>query len=216
MFNDVLGPNGIINRNAKGKYFLFLIKAQKLKLLLSYFTHNCYTTWKSFAVGNSPHMLEKFICSDSFFKRVRDCKVSNIGVRSDHSEVIVSFKITAIKFKVKEKINKIIDWKKINGDAETNIEFNLRLSENITKEHTYNNFNNSILQSAKVATTTKPTNQGWFHHYKDHLLPTIELRDHLLTILRNMNEEDTRKVRLQIRQAQTSVTELIYLAGASE
>ena len=75
----------------------------------------------------------------------------------------------------------IIDWKKINGDAETNIEFNLRLSENITKEHTYTDFNDVILQAAKVATTTKPTNQGWFHHSKDHLLPSIELRDHLLT-----------------------------------
>ena len=64
---------------------------------------------------------------------MRDCKVSNLGVRSDHSEVIVSFRIIAIKFKVKEKINKVIDWKKINGDAQTNIEFNIRLSENITK-----------------------------------------------------------------------------------
>ena len=34
MFNDVLGPNGIRNRNAKGKDLLFLIKAQKLKVLL--------------------------------------------------------------------------------------------------------------------------------------------------------------------------------------
>ena len=133
---------------------------------------------------------------------MHDCKVSNIGVRSDHSAVIVSFRITAIKFKVKGKINKIIYWKYINGDAENNIEFNLRLSENITKEHTYTNFNDSILQANKLATTTKPKNQGWFHHSKDRLLPAIELRDHLLTILRNMNEEDTRKVRLQLRQAQ--------------
>ena len=96
---------------------------------------------------------------------------------------------------MKEKINKIIDWKKINGDAETNIEFNLRLSENIIKDHTYTDFNDAILQAAKVATTTKPTNQGWFHHSKDHLLPAIELRDHILTILRNMNEEDTRMLR---------------------
>ena len=110
---------------------------------------------------------------ESFFKRVCDCKVSNIGVRSDHSAVIVSFIITAIKFKVKGKINKIIEWKKINGDAETSIEFNLRLSENITKEHTYTNFNDSILQAAKVATTTKTTNQGWFHHSKDQLLQPI-------------------------------------------
>ena len=46
MFNDVLGPNGIRNRNSKGKDLLFLIKARKLKVLLSYFTQNCYTTWK--------------------------------------------------------------------------------------------------------------------------------------------------------------------------
>ena len=103
MFNGVLGPNGIRNRNEKRKDLLFLIKAQKLKVLLSYFTHNCYTTWKSFAIENSPHMLDNFICSETFLKRVHNCKVSNIGVRSDHSAVIVSFRITAIKFKVKEK-----------------------------------------------------------------------------------------------------------------
>ena len=198
MFNDVLGPNRIINRNAKGKDLLFLIKARKLKVLLSYFTHKCYTTWKSFTVGNSPHMLDNFICSESFFKRVRECKVNNIGVRSDHLAVIVSLRTTAIKFKVKEKINKIIDRKKINGDAETNIEFNLRLSENITNEHKYTDFNDAILQAAKVAITTKPTNQGWFYHSKDHLIPSIELCDHLLTILCNMNEEDTRNVRLKL------------------
>ena len=119
---------------------------------------------------------------------MRDCKVSNIGVRSDQLAVIVCFKIMAIKFKVKEKINKIIVWKKNNGDAETNIEFNLRISENITDEHTYTDFDDAILQAAKVAITTKPSNQGWFHHSKDDLLPAIELRNHLLTILRNMNE----------------------------
>ena len=68
-----------------------------------------------FAFGNSPHMLDNFICSESLFKRVRDCKVSNMGVRSDHSAVMVCFKITVIKFKAKEKINKMIDWKKITG-----------------------------------------------------------------------------------------------------
>ena len=63
MLNDVLGPNGIINRNGKVKDLLFLIKARKLKVLVSYFTHKCYATWKSFAVGNSPHMLDNFLYS---------------------------------------------------------------------------------------------------------------------------------------------------------
>ena len=111
MFNDVLGPNGIRNRDTKGKDILFLIKAQKMKLLLSYFTHTCYTTSKLFAVRNSPHMLDNFICSESLFKQVRNCKDSNIGVRSDHLSVIVCFKNMAIKFKVKGKVNKIFGWK---------------------------------------------------------------------------------------------------------
>ena len=101
MFNEVFGPNGIINRNAKGKGLLFLIKARKLKVLMSYFTPKCYTTWKLIAVGNSPHMLDNFICSESFFKLVCDCKLSSIGARSDHLAVIVCFKITAIGFKDK-------------------------------------------------------------------------------------------------------------------
>ena len=103
----------------------------------------------------------------------------------------------------------------LKGVIITNIEFNLRLSENITNEHTYTDFNDAILQAAKVAITTKPTNQGWFHHYKDHLLPASNLRDHVLTILRNINEEDIRNVILQLRQAQTYVTNLISLAKAS-
>ena len=67
MFNEVLGTNRLINRNSKVKDLLFLIKSRKLKVLLSYFIHKCYTTWKLFAVGNSPHMLDNFICSESFF-----------------------------------------------------------------------------------------------------------------------------------------------------
>ena len=102
--------------------------------------------------------------------------------------MIVCFKITEIKFKLKEKINRIIDWKQINGDDVNNIEFNLILIENITNEHTYTEFNDAILQAAKVAITTKPINQGWFDCSKDHLLPEIELLNHLLAILRNMNE----------------------------
>ena len=143
-------------------------------------------------------MLDNFICSEILFKTRARLQSKQHWVRSDHSAVIVCFKITAIKFKAREKINKIIDRKRNNGDAETNIEFNLRLSENITNEHTYTDFNDAILRAAKVAITTKPKNRGWFYRSKDHLLPEIDLHDHLLTILRNMNEEDRRNVRLQL------------------
>ena len=80
-------------------------------------------------------------------------------------------------------------------------------------EHTYTYFKNAILKAANVDITTKPTNQGLFHHSKDYLLTAVEVCDHLLTILSNMNEYNTRKINviIQLRQAQTSVTELIAL-----
>ena len=44
MFSNVIGPNGINNRNAKVKYFLFLLHSIKFRLLLTYFKHDNYTT----------------------------------------------------------------------------------------------------------------------------------------------------------------------------
>ena len=45
MFRDVIGPNGIYNRNAKGKNLLFLLNSIKFRVLLTYFRYNNYTTW---------------------------------------------------------------------------------------------------------------------------------------------------------------------------
>ena len=39
IFCDVIGPNGIDNRNAKGKDLLFLLNSIKLSVLLTYFRH---------------------------------------------------------------------------------------------------------------------------------------------------------------------------------
>ena len=109
MFRDVIGPNGIDNRNAKVKDLLFLLNSIKFRVLLTYFRHDNYTTWRSF---NST-MLDNFICSRPFFRRVKDCKVFNIGMRSDHTAILTSFKITVIKFKVNEKLVSHIYWKQI-------------------------------------------------------------------------------------------------------
>ena len=39
MFPNVIGSNGIHNRNAKGKDLLFLLKIIKFRVLLTYFRH---------------------------------------------------------------------------------------------------------------------------------------------------------------------------------
>ena len=48
MFHDVIGTNGIDNRNAKGKELLFLLNIPKFRVLLNYFSHDNCTTWRSF------------------------------------------------------------------------------------------------------------------------------------------------------------------------
>ena len=184
-FRDVIGPNGINNRNVKGKDFLFLLKSNKLKLLLTFFKHRNYITYRSFNQLRTPHMLDNFVCSEKFFKRVKDCKVVSTGVRSDHSAIQVTFKLTSIKFKVNAKKHVIIDWKKINNNPIVNKQFNDKLTEVLTKETDYTNFNLNILKAAKeTATTSKQKNNGWFQNSEETLLPIIEARDRILSMLR--------------------------------
>ena len=72
MFQDVIGPNGLSNRNLKGKDLLYLLKSNQCKILLSYYTHNNYITYRTFRESKYQHMLDNFICSDKFLKRVTD------------------------------------------------------------------------------------------------------------------------------------------------
>ena len=116
----MIGTYGINNRNAKGKDLLFLLISIKFRVLLTYYRHENYTTWQSFNCTRSPHMLDKFICSQPFFRRVKDCKVVNIGMRSGITAFLTSFKLTEIKFKVNEKIAAHIDWKLIGYHNLTN------------------------------------------------------------------------------------------------
>ena len=48
LFSDPLRPHGINNRNIKWSELLYLYKTNNLKILLSYFKHNNYITYRSF------------------------------------------------------------------------------------------------------------------------------------------------------------------------
>ena len=113
MFRDVIKPNGINNINSKGEYLLFLLNSIEFRVSITYFRQGNYTIWRSFNYTRSPHMLEHFMCSQPFFCQVRYWKVVNIGMRSNHTSILTSFKIPAIKFKVNEKVVPHIEWKLI-------------------------------------------------------------------------------------------------------
>ena len=61
-------------------------------------------------------MLDNFISCPGFFKRISDCKVTTLGVRSDHATIRVKFRLTAIKFNIEQDNIEIIDWKIIQTD----------------------------------------------------------------------------------------------------
>ena len=112
-FCNTLGPHGIDNRNNKGRELLYLYKTNNLKILLTYFKHNNYVSYRSFNDKKSPHMLDNFVCCDQFFKRISDCKVTKLGVRSDHSAIISKFRLTSIKFNNEQRQSTVIDWEQI-------------------------------------------------------------------------------------------------------
>ena len=113
MFRDVIGPHGINNRNNKGKDILYLLKSFNLKILLTFFQHANYVTYRSFSARQSPHMLDNFICCKNFFKRVDNCKTIPFGARSDHSAIKIKFKLTAIKLNLERDTLTEIDWEKL-------------------------------------------------------------------------------------------------------
>ena len=56
MFWYVVGPHVLSNRNLKGKDLLYLLKSNQFKILLSYYTHDNYVTYRNFSASKSPHM----------------------------------------------------------------------------------------------------------------------------------------------------------------
>ena len=126
-------------------------------------------------------------------------------MRSDHTEILTSFKLTSIKFKVNEKIAAHIDWKLIGYHKLTNNIFNNSLSKSIDGITAYSNYNKHILESGtNTATISNQKNKDWFHFSRDSLLTLIEERDALLydyqTLGIGKGYSYEKKIRLKIAQ----------------
>ena len=126
-FNHTLGAHGIDNRNTKGRELLYLYKTNNLKLLLSYFKHRNYVTYRLFNESRTAHMLDNFMCCDNLFKRISDCKVTRSGVRSDHTAIVAKFRIMSINFNNTRDEPTVIDWEKIRTDRKAKSDFNDKL-----------------------------------------------------------------------------------------
>jgi len=102
----VLGPNGMdyrcstVTSRAREDDVLNLLTQQCMRVQNTYFTHDEYATYFD-KCDKLPVMYDIFATSQSFHKRVRDCKVVDSGIESDHDAVMISITITTIKYKVK-------------------------------------------------------------------------------------------------------------------
>ena len=57
-------------------------------------------------------MFDNIICYNDFFKRVTDCKTVGSGIKSYHSDISVTFKLTHIKLNISKADLMVIDWQK--------------------------------------------------------------------------------------------------------
>ena len=137
MFQDLIGPNGLINRNLKGNDLLYILKSNQFKILLSYYMHNNYVTYRNFSASKIPHMLDNFICCDKFFKWVTDCKVVTTGARSNHYPIREKFKLTAIKLNIPKEDMIVVDWEKIRTNKDYGRLFNDKLHLSLMEHGIY-------------------------------------------------------------------------------
>ena len=72
-------------------------------------------------------MFDNFICCNNVFKQVTDWKTVGSGIKSDHSAILVKFKLTSIKLNIQKADLMVIDWKKILTDKDSKDEFNEKL-----------------------------------------------------------------------------------------
>ena len=113
MYEKSLGTWLINNKNMKGRRLLGFFSNNQLKIANSFYKKPSYITWRSFNKTKSPHMLDVISVSKNFYKCVRNCEVSNSGMKSDHSAVRLEFVNRLIKFRTTFFKKPVIDWKSI-------------------------------------------------------------------------------------------------------
>ena len=80
--------------------------------------HDNYTTHVSYLHKKDPLMLDIFTHTTKGFKRVRDCRKFEYGIKSDHAAIIAKISITLIKHNGKPTAltNDVTDWGNIMKD----------------------------------------------------------------------------------------------------
>jgi hypothetical protein len=189
-FKETIGTSGIENRNKKGISLINLLASLSMKITNSFFnprpsnpdTTTTHTTWRNPNASKSQHMLDVFLCSNTFFNRVQGCNPTRKGAESNHTAVILKIHINKLAFKMKDKkLTTKTDWEKILHDETTNAIYNKKLQEitntnedNTNTQEKYTKYFKNVKKAGKETAmkTIKPP-MDWFEASKDKIQPRI-------------------------------------------
>ena len=86
----IIGNHDLKKRNMKGEEALNLLRSHKFYASTTFFDHKNYTTWKSFDGLNKSFQLDHRITNS--LNIIKDAKVIDYGVPSDHSAIVLILK----------------------------------------------------------------------------------------------------------------------------
>ena len=190
-----LGIYGHSNINGKGIGLRDMIQVMGWFITNTMFQHNIYTTWKNFnAEINSDHQIDHIISNQHGLKQITDCKVSSLGVPSDHSGLVTSL-IIKETHQPKRLIRKIIKWDLLTQDSYKH-QFNEAISHHLPPEGNINmdDFCSALTSAGKEILSREETNDiGWFETSRKELLPLINERNEILFAARSSENSITLK-----------------------
>ena len=105
--NNTVEPNGVNTSNKKGKEAINLLKSFNFKTPLTYFNHKFKYTWCGFDSSNKQYQIDQWITNSNRF--VKDAKVTDLGVPSDHSAILIKVFFKIKRPKPKNTIT-TVDW----------------------------------------------------------------------------------------------------------
>ena len=111
--DNTVGPNGVNTPNKKGKEAINLVKSFNFNTPLTFFNHRFKHTWRGFDSSNKQYQIDQWITNSNQF--VKDAKVTDLEVPSDHSAILINVFFKRKRPKPKNTIT-TVDWNLFLGD----------------------------------------------------------------------------------------------------
>ena len=183
-YDSVLGIFGIAKRNAKGQEMLDLLCTHKLTATTTLFQHNAYSTWINFAGPDQLYQIDHWVTNRPH--AIKNAYVSEIGLDSDHSALILEAYVKAPK-QPQKLIRDHILYELLH-DAGTRQAYNNVVAQELEKDPSplsWTSLANAISTATKsTLSVARSTLTGWYDFSKTQLAPLFAERSNVLNSIR--------------------------------